>query len=92
MLKAVNKLENLPVNVEKPKLTPLSTNIEKTSEILRMEIVNLTAENEQLRKDVNGLQEKVNSIHFLFVHYPKIVFRYIKLTYDEITSPPPYIK
>lgn len=61
MLKAVTKLENLPVNVDKPKLTPLSTNIEKTSEILRMEIVNLTAENEQLQKDVNSLQEKVNT-------------------------------
>lgn len=60
MLKAVNNLQNLPVNADKPKLTPLSTNIEKTSEILRMEIVSLTAENEQLRKDVSGLQEKVN--------------------------------
>lgn len=55
----MQNIENIPAKVEKPKLTPLSINIEKTSELMRQEIFNLQEENKQLLEDVKILHDKV---------------------------------
>ncbi|XKL60233.1 hypothetical protein PGB90_001249 [Kerria lacca] len=59
LLESVQNIENIPAKVEKPKLTPLSINIEKTSELMRQEIFNLQEENKQLLEDVKILHDKI---------------------------------
>lgn len=56
----VKNIENIPLKPDKPKLSPLSTNVEKTSEVLRLEILSLKNENKQLLEDIKNLQEKVS--------------------------------
>lgn len=59
LLQMVKNIENIPLKPDKPKLSPLSTNVEKTSEVLRLEILSLKNENKQLLEDIKNLQEKV---------------------------------
>ncbi|XP_065206509.1 leucine zipper transcription factor-like protein 1 isoform X2 [Planococcus citri] len=59
LLEGVKHIENIPTKLDKPKLSPLSLNVEKTSEVLRLEISNLQKENQQLAEDMKNLQDKM---------------------------------
>lgn len=60
----VKNIENIPLKSDKPKLSPLSTNVEKTSEVLRLEILSLQNENKQLLEDIKNLQDKVSILRY----------------------------
>lgn len=78
MLETVKNLENIPTKLDKPKLSPLSTNFEKTSEVLRLEILNLQEENKQLLEDIKNLQDKVSAyLWYLMNIFYHIMYNYL---------------
>lgn len=68
LLEKLKDIECTSPKLEKLRLSPLSTNIEKTSEVLRLEILNLQDENKRLMESVADLQKRVRHILQFSLH------------------------
>ena len=59
LLEKVKEIDNVPLKLKKLHITPWSTDVEKTSEILRLEISSQQQENKQLLEDMKNLEKRV---------------------------------